>query len=281
MRVGMEKIPFIKGKLKALPPAIAFAVVLFLLLYYFVTAITIWGTMISVLLVMLWIMLGISALWVFIPQWDPWLRKMRGEFYGRRVVALTFDDGPTEPWTSRVLDILKERGVKATFFVVGEHAKGNPALVKRAYDEGHTVGCHTATHRILTFMKPAERLSEIESGAKAVEEISGRRPKYIRLPHGFKFPGMHLKLKQLDLVPIPWTKGVWDTDMPPADELLRRVKRDMKPFEVLLLHDGITGDRPDATRRSLVEALPRIVDEYRRRGYEFKTIAELEEACGS
>jgi peptidoglycan/xylan/chitin deacetylase (PgdA/CDA1 family) len=206
---------------------------------------------------------------------------MRGTFSGQRVVALTFDDGPTEPWTSRILDNLKERGVKATFFVVGEHANENSAAVKRAHDEGHVIGCHTATHRILTFMKPNKRLREIESSADAVEGIVGERPKYIRLPHGFKFPGMHLKLKQLDLVPIPWTKGIWDTDMPPADELVERVKRGMRPFEVLLLHDGITGDRPEATRQSLIEALPRIIDEYRSRGYEFKTIAELEESCGS
>lgn len=275
--MGMGKISFIKGKLKALPPAIAYAAVLFLLFYYFVTAITIWGTMISVLLAMLWILLGISALWVFIPQWDPWLRKMRGAHYGKRVVALTFDDGPTEPWTSRVLDILKERGVKATFFVVGEHAKGNSALVKRTFDEGHVIGCHTATHRILTFMKPDGRFREIESGAEEIENIIGQRPKFIRLPHGFKFSGMHLTLKKRGLTPIPWTKGIWDTDMPPADELVRRVKKDMRPFEVLLLHDGITGKRPDANRQSLVDALPIIIDEYRRRGYEFMTIADLEE----
>jgi peptidoglycan/xylan/chitin deacetylase (PgdA/CDA1 family) len=149
--------------------------------------------------------------------------------------------------------------------------------VKRAYDEGHIVGCHTATHRILTFMNPDRRFREIESGADDVEAITGKRPKYVRLPHGFKFPGMHQTLEKRGLTPIPWTKGVWDTDMPPADQLVRRVKKDMKPFEVLLLHDGITGNCPDANRQSLVEALPIVIDEYRRRGYEFKTIAELEE----
>lgn len=273
----MGKIPFIKGKLKALPPAIAFAVVLGLLIYNFVTATTIWGSQIAIVLAMLWILLGISALWIFIPQWDPWLGRMRGAFSGRRVVALTFDDGPTEPWTSRVLDILKERGIRATFFVVGAHAMGSPALVKRAFDEGHVIGCHTATHKILTFMKPAERISEIESGAKAVEGILSQRPKYIRLPHGFKFPGMRGVLKKKGLTSIPWTKGIWDTDMPPADELLSRVKRGMRPFEVLLLHDGITDDRTNANRQSLVEALPIIIDEYRRGGYEFMTVADLEE----
>lgn len=275
--MGMEKIPFIKGKWKVLPPVIAFTVALGFLIYNFVTATTIWGSQVAILLSMLWILLGISALWIFIPQWDPWIGKMRGAFSGRRVVALTFDDGPTEPWTSRILDILKERGIKATFFVVGQHAKGNPALVKRAFDDGHVIGCHTQAHRILTFMKPAERLSEIETGADAIEEIIGQRPKYLRLPHGFKFPCMHLKLKKLDLIPVPWTKGIWDTDMPPADVLVGRVKNGMRPFEVLLLHDGITGDRPEASRQSLVDALPIIIDEYMRSGYEFMTIADLEE----
>jgi len=270
-------MPFIKGKLKALPPAIAFLIVLMILMHSFVTATTIWGGQIAIVLAMLWILLGISALWIFIPQWDPWLGRMRGKFSDRRVVALTFDDGPTEPWTSRVLDILKERGIRATFFVVGDHARQNPELVKRARDEGHAVGCHTQTHRILTFMRPAERISEIESGAKAVEGILGERPSYVRLPHGFKFPGMRGILKKEGLTAIPWTKGVWDTDMPPAGELVRRVKEDMKPFEVLLLHDGITGGDEDATRQSLVEALPRIIDEYRRGGYEFMTVADLEE----
>lgn len=266
------------GRTKAIVFVLLFIIVLGLLTYTMANATGIEMTIIGIFLIILWCTMGVAALWIFVPQWDPWLGRMRRGFRGRRVVALTFDDGPTEPWTSRVLDILKDHTVRATFFVVGSHAKLFPHVVKRAFDEGHTIGGHSATHRILTFLHPDERLEEIESSIDVIEEIIGCRPNSFRLPHGFKFPGMYKLLKKWDLVPIPWTKGLWDTDMPPADELVKRCTKTFHPFEVLLLHDGITGDAPDAHRESMIEALPTIIKEYKGRGYTFMTVAELGEA---
>ncbi len=272
------KISWKRGRAKAVPFILFFVIVLGLLAFNVVNATSVEMMAIGALLIALWFVMGAAALWIFMPQWDPWLRRMRRTFRGKRVVAITFDDGPTEPWTSRVLDILKNHGVRASFFVVGEHAKMFPQVVKRAFDEGHVIGGHTATHRILTFLHPDERLEEIESSIDIIEGIVGCRPNFFRLPHGFKFPGMYKLLKNWNLVPVPWTKGLWDTEMPSADELMRRCIKTFHSFEVLLLHDGITGDAPDAHRESMIAALPTIIEEYKRRGYAFMTVAELGEA---
>jgi chitin deacetylase len=267
------------GRAKAIPFVIFFAVVLGVLTFNVASATSVEMKVIGALLIGLWLAMGVAALWIFIPQWDPWLRRTRRELRGKKIVALTFDDGPTEPWTSRVLDILKKHDVRATFFVVGTHAKMFPGVVKRAFDEGHVIGGHSATHRILTFLHPDQRLEEIESSIDIIEGIIGCRPNFFRLPHGFKFPGMYKILSGWNLIPIPWTKGLWDTDMPSSDALMKRFAKEFQPFEVLLLHDGITGDDIDAHRESMIESLPTIIEEYRRRGYTFMTIADLGEAA--
>jgi len=79
----------------------------------------------------------------------------------------------------------------------------------------------------------------------------------------------------MGLTLIPWTKGIWDTDMPPADELIRRVSKKFEPLEILLLHDGIDNRKIPQNRDSMVAALPKIIEEYRKRGYTFMTISEL------
>ena len=228
-----------------------------------------------------WVALGIFCAWLFLPQWDPWLRKLRNKFKGRKIVALTFDDGPSEPWTAKILDILKEHGVRATFFVIGENAKKHPQLVERAHAEGHSIGGHTSSHRILTFLNEKERLEEIENSIESIRNILGCRPNYFRLPHGFKFPGIYKVLGEWNLLPITWTKGIWDTDMPSTDVLLKRFSKYFEPFEILLLHDGIGNNDPNANREALVEALPRMIETYKQLGYEFLTVEEFSQKIKS
>lgn len=235
----------------------------------------------GILIATVWIVLGIFMAWLFIPQWDPWLSKLRKKFKDRKIAVLTFDDGPSEPWTAKILDILKEHGIHASFFVVGEKAKELPHLVERAHAEGHSIGGHTSSHRILTFMTEKNRLEEIENSIESIHTILGCRPNFFRLPHGFKFPGMYKVLGQWNLLPISWTKGVWDTDMPSVETLMRRFARKFDPFEILLLHDGIMGGKPGANREAVVEALPRMIATYRDLGYEFLTVEQLSQKIES
>ncbi len=268
-----------KETLRAGAACALFTVALGLLIARIVTTQAIETRIVAGILILVWIVMGIYALWLFIPQLDPWLIKVRRAHRGKKIVALTFDDGPAAPWTAHVLDILKAHNVPATFFVVGAHAKKFPELVLRASHEGHVVGAHTNTHRIMTFLSPGERLAEIEASMDAVAAIIGCRPNLFRLPHGFKFPGMYGVMAEWNLVPIPWTKGLWDTDMPTDAQLLARFKRRFSPFEILLLHDGIGDGDPRAHRHAMIAALPLMIEEYKRRGYEFVTIADLCDHC--
>lgn len=215
------------------------------------------------------------AAFLFLPQWDSWLSRTKRASHGYgKICCLTFDDGPSE-WTPQILDILKEHDIKATFFVTGERAGKYPGMVKRAADDGHTIGNHTMTHRKLTFCSKTSASSEIAGCSKVLESITGHAPSLFRAPHGFKRPGLKKMLSKMDLQLVPWTKGIWDTDMPPPRTLVERVKRRMRPLEILLLHDGIDNRPIPQHRRSTVEALPGIIDEYRKRGYKFMTVNEL------
>jgi len=105
-----------------------------------------------------------------------------------RSVALTFDDGPNVEATPAILDALKARGVRATFFVLGRHAEQWPELVKRVADEGHAIGNHGYFHRKLHFKSPSYVRSDLTLGTEAIERASGCRPRLFRAPHGFRSP---------------------------------------------------------------------------------------------
>jgi len=237
--------------------------------------------LVGIALAAIWVVLGIFLTWLFLPQWDPWLRKLRKKFKGRKIAIITFDDGPSEPWTAKILDVLKEHNVHATFFVIGEHARKFPQLVERAHGEGHAIGGHTSSHGILTFLNEKERLEEIEKSIESIRNILGCRPNYFRLPHGFKFPGIYKVLGEWNLLPISWTKGIWDTDMPSTDVLLKRFSKKFDEFEILLLHDGIMDDKPGSNRTAVIEALPKMIETYKQMGYEFLTVEQLSQKIES
>jgi len=222
------------------------------------------------------LVLALYILYLFVPQWDWWL--LRAKSYAKKngpVCCLTFDDGPSKEWTPQVLDILREYGIRSTFFITGERARANPDIVKRVADEGHEIGNHTNSHRIISFRRGKIVKDEISECGNTLQEITGRTPSLIRTPHGFKRPGIKKMLKEMNLTLVPWTKGLWDTDMPPAAELLRRLNKKFDPLEILLLHDGIDNRPITQNRTSTIEALPKIIEEYRKRGYTFKIISDL------
>src|SRR6478672_6188131 len=107
------------------------------------------------------------------PVFGAPLTTVRG---GGKRVALTFDDGPNPDATPLILDALKERGVKATFFILGRHAEQWPDLVRRVADEGHTIGNHGYFHRKLHFKSPAYVRRDLELGTRAIEQACGVRP---------------------------------------------------------------------------------------------------------
>lgn len=199
----------------------------------------------------------------------------RGDVSPRRV-AFTFDDGPDPEWTPQILDILKSEGVKATFFVTGDHASANPDLVRRIIEEGHEIGNHTFSHLDLTETGPVRMELELNATQRAIEEITGRstllfRPPYDadRTPHSTKGLAPLITAQGLGYLSAMASIDPLDWERPPAERILERVQAARPSGNVVLMHDA-GGDRSET-----VAALPRVIAWFKARGDEIVSLHDL------
>jgi peptidoglycan/xylan/chitin deacetylase (PgdA/CDA1 family) len=195
-------------------------------------------------------------------------------------ISLTFDDGPNEPYTSQILDVLDTFNIKATFFVIGKNASLYPNVVKREIEQGHEVGNHSWSHRVLVLKQPDAISQEIRMTSDLIETISGTRPTLFRAPHGWRNPWVNRVAKEAGTVPVAWSLGVWDTDRPGADVIVRRTLKGLHNGCVLLLHDG-RGVESAADSSQLVGALEIIIKEARKAGYRFLKLSEMMQEAGA
>ena len=178
-------------------------------------------------------------------------------------IALTFDDGPSAAWTPALLDGLKERGVKATFFLIGENADKNPEIVKRMAEEGHLIGNHTYHHVELTKVSENEARLELADTSAVIVRITGKEPEYMRPPFG----AWHRKLEQeIQMLPVLWTIDPLDWTTENQDEIVNKVVTEAEENDIILLHDCY---------KSSVEAGLRIIDILQEEGFVFVTVDEL------
>lgn len=178
-------------------------------------------------------------------------------------IALTFDDGPSAAWTPALLDGLKERGVKATFFLIGENADKNPEIVKRMAEEGHLIGNHTYHHVELTKVSENEARLELADTSAVIVRITGKEPEYMRPPFG----AWQRKLEQeIRMLPVLWTIDPLDWTTENQDEIVNKVVTEAEENDIILLHDCY---------KSSVEAGLRIVDILQEEGFVFVTVDEL------
>jgi peptidoglycan/xylan/chitin deacetylase (PgdA/CDA1 family) len=185
-----------------------------------------------------------------------------------KAVALTFDDGPNPDATPLILDALRDRGVKATFFILGRHAEQWPDLVRRVANEGHTIGNHGWHHRKLHFKSPEYVRRDLEMGTTAIVDACGVRPTLFRAPHGFRSPWVTAIARSLGQRTVGWSLGVWDSALPGADVIVQRTVEGARPGSILLLHDG-DGYDPRGDRMQTAQAVPEIVDRLLAEGYRF------------
>ena len=181
---------------------------------------------------------------------------------------MTFDDGPSRETTGRLLDILKEKKVKATFFVVGRMAEQAPELLKREQNEGHVVASHSMTHRNLATSAESEIRAEIESVDRVFEAILGEKPRLIRPPYGAI---SDLTRKTVNQPLILWSVDPEDWKVRDAGVVRERAVTASFDGSVILMHD---------IYNSTVDAVPKVIDELRAQGYEFVTLTELAEIRG-
>ena len=178
-------------------------------------------------------------------------------------IAITFDDGPSSQCTGRLLDGLKERNVKATFFLIGENAKENPELVKRLDEEGHLIGNHTYHHVEITKVSDEEAKKEILDTNEVITSITGKSVEYMRPPFGLWQRNLEM---EIEVLPVMWTIDPLDWTTENVDEIVNKVVTEAEENDIILLHDCYD---------SSVDAALRIIDILQKKGFEFVTVDQL------
>lgn len=178
-------------------------------------------------------------------------------------VALTFDDGPHQTCTPALLDGLKQRGVKATFFLMGENIAGKEELVQRMQADGHLIGNHSYRHIQMTKEGAEQACAEIEQTEQLIQSITGKRPEYLRPPYGAWNEQLECRV---NLTTVLWNVDSLDWKFQNTKRIVRRVEKDVKGGDIILMHDIFP---------TSVEAALQIVDDLQAQGYEFVTVEEL------
>jgi cellulose synthase/poly-beta-1,6-N-acetylglucosamine synthase-like glycosyltransferase/peptidoglycan/xylan/chitin deacetylase (PgdA/CDA1 family)/spore germination protein YaaH len=210
----------------------------------------------------------------------PYVIRRSGDVPGK--VALTFDDGPDQEWTPQILDILKAKGVKASFFVIGDNAESYPDLVQRIVAEGHDLGNHTFTHPNLGEFPDVLVKLEINANQRLIEALTGRSMRLFRAPYmGDTDPTTSDEIVPIEIAQSMGSTSVGvsvdpdDWERPSASQIVQRVidqVNDPNPElkgNIILLHDS-GGDRS-----ATVAALPELIDRLRAQGYSFVPVSEL------
>jgi peptidoglycan/xylan/chitin deacetylase (PgdA/CDA1 family) len=155
----------------------------------------------------------------------------------KKVVAITFDDGPSS-FTKEVLDILDKHNALATFFCVGKNVEKETALFKSIIEKGHSVGNHTYSHsKDIGFSKTKTVITEIEKTDEVIEKYSGSKPKYYRPPFGVTNPRIARALNKTQHEVIGWNIRSLDTFIHDETKIYNRIVRQIKPGSIILLHD--------------------------------------------
>ncbi|KAA0965428.1 polysaccharide deacetylase family protein [Sporosarcina sp. ANT_H38] len=187
-------------------------------------------------------------------------------------IALTFDDGPDNIYTAKILDILSEKGVQATFFVLGQQVKYFPDFAKRIVSDGHTIANHTWNHPELSKLTTADVIQQVKSTTKEIETVTGVKTDLFRPPYGDYTAADLRVLQERGYKSVLWSVDTKDFSGNSAKDILAIVHRDKSPGGIVLQHNFQPLDRRlDGT----VEALPQIIDQLRKEGYEFVTVDNL------
>ena len=180
-----------------------------------------------------------------------------------KYIALTFDDGPSRKYTPILLDGLKERGVHATFFLMGKNIEGEEDIVKRMSEEGHLIGNHSYEHIQLTKAGAKAVCEAVEHTQEQIEAITGKRPEYIRPPYG----DWNEELEEdIGMTPVLWSLDSLDWKLKDTGKIIHQVLKDVKDGDIILLHDIFP---------SSVEAALELIDILQKEGYVFVTADEL------
>jgi peptidoglycan/xylan/chitin deacetylase (PgdA/CDA1 family) len=220
--------------------------------------------------------IGAAMYGTFVPSCRFWGRIItRGPSDDRKSIALTFDDGPTEGPTERILDHLNAAGVKASFFVIGRNCIRWPKLVRRMHDEGHLVANHTWDHLHSGWIGGAKFWrDQVNRTSDTIADIIGVRPAMFRPPMGHKTCFTLSAAKRAGCKTIGWTERARDGGRTTEQEILARFAGS-KPGDILLLHDGVEPYSPGRDPEQTVSAVPLLILELKGRGLEAVRLDDL------
>ena len=182
-------------------------------------------------------------------------------------VAITFDDGPHPKLTPRLLDILKERGLKATFYVIGQNVVQYPEIMQRMVAEGHEIGNHSYTHPSLTKIGAAKITEEISKTNEAILQACGVKPSTMRPPYGATNAAITKRLNdEFGLAVIMWSVDPLDWKIRKASHVSNHILQNSKSGSIILAHD---------IHPSTIDAMPASLDGLLAKGHQFVTVSEL------
>ena len=191
-----------------------------------------------------------------------------------RRIALTFDDGPNEPYTSRLLDLLDRHRAKATFFQVGRCAERFPSATRRVVESGHLLGNHSFHHEFFRYLREPDQRSEIARAQRSLTEIAGVVPALYRPPWLCHWPWVLRSIRAESMRPVSGLFGhPLEVFQPSGAVMARSAERLAGPGAVLIFHDGF--DSRGGRRDQTVDAVSRLLPRLSGQGYEFVTVAEL------
>lgn len=206
-----------------------------------------------------------------------------GQWYGEtftginrksKQLALTYDDGPNDPHTLRLVEVLAKYDVRATFFLIGRFAQQRPDIVSELAKAGHVIGNHTFSHPQLIFKTRAQAQDEILQCKRAITDAVGGHSNLFRPPFGGRRPVTLRVARELGFVPVMWNVTGYDWNAPPAEYIERKVTGRIRGGNVILLHDG-GHVALGADRSGTVQATDRLIAKYKAERFGFVTVPEM------
>lgn len=232
-----------------------------------------------IIIALLTVLTGLGMV-VFTVFFDEAVLVRKGTIYRvqekAKLVAITFDDGPSPLWTPRILAALKKAGIKATFFMLGDHVERYPQIAQMVASDGHEIGNHTFDHHVLIYYKPQELEKEIKDAEMAIKKATGVTTHYFRPPKAWLTPAEKEKIKAMGYEVILWSLNSKDWVTFDDKYITRYLVHHIQPGDIILFHDsgGVFGTE-GGSRKETVLAITRLAEKLKDRGYRFVTISEL------
>lgn len=185
----------------------------------------------------------------------------------KKEIAISFDDGPAINYTPRILEILKQDNIKATFFCIGNRIAGNEMILKQLHDEGHIIGNHSYSHHFWFDMFSSKKmLEDLRQMDQAMKAVTGLQPKLFRPPYGVTNPNLKKAIIKGNYIPVGWSVRSMDTVIKDETKLLHKIKAGLKPGAVFLFHD---------TSLTTLQVLPQFIKEVKNQGYQVVPLDKL------